>query len=244
MNLIIDIGNTRTKYSVYDSHQEIFTDAIDFCTIERIKQLKVDFPLIKNAILSASGHVPDGITRDCEKLFNFFFEFNTTSPLPFISEYKTLATIGLDRLAGIAGAQLLFPEKNVLVIDAGTAITYDLKTKYNIHKGGNISPGLKMRFKSLHDYTHALPLVETTETMNLLGLSTREAILNGVVQGILSEIEGTIELLDPIYEELTIILTGGDAPFFEIKLKRTIFAVQNLVSQGLNTILNYNVSNT
>ncbi len=241
MNLIIDIGNTRTKYSVFDKDIEVFSDAVSICNIDRIRQLKSDFPKISNAIISSTGLLPEGIIDGCKKIFNFFLKFNPSTPLPFSSDYKTPTTIGADRLAGIAGAQKKFPDKNVLIIDAGTAITFDLKTKTNIHKGGNISPGLKMRFKSLHEYTHALPLVEATDISGYLGLSTREAILNGVILGMMSEIEGTIDLLSPIYEDLTIILTGGDAPFFEIRLKRTIFVIQNLVSQGLNSILNYNV---
>jgi type III pantothenate kinase len=243
MNLIIDIGNTRIKFVVFDGTDEKYSKAFANISFETVKQLKNKFPEIKYSIISATGNVPDGFIEQCKSIIDFVLEFNSTTPLPFISEYLTPATIGLDRLAGIAGAQLLFPGKNVLVIDLGTAITYDLKTIRNIFPGGNISPGMKMRFRALHQFTHKLPMIEPSDRTNHLGNSTDTAILNGVINGIRYEIEGMIAETERNYEDLTIIFTGGDASLFDNKLKKTIFVVQNLVSLGLNSILKYNAPN-
>lgn len=242
MNLIIDIGNTRTKYAVFDSNNEIFTLAIDSCNFDTVEQLKTKFTEIKKVIVSSTGNIPDGFIANCKTAFDYVLEFSQNTPLPFKSEYATPATIGLDRLAGMAGAHLLYPDKNVLVIDLGTAITYDVKS-YSTHKGGNISPGMQMRFKALHHFTHKLPLVQPSEKTNLIGNSTESAILNGVINGIRYEIDGMIDETERNYEDLTIILTGGDASLFDNKLKKTIFVVQNLVSLGLNSILIYNAPN-
>jgi type III pantothenate kinase len=241
MNLIIDIGNTRTKYAIYKDKAEIFTDFSINTSVENLNKIKINYPAIKKTIICATGPVTGYFLDECRNLFHPILEFNQQTMLPFKCLYKTRETIGLDRLAAVAGAKYLYPDKNVLIIDAGTAITYDLKTKSNEFPGGNISPGLTMRFKALHNFTHKLPLVELSKNATLLGNSTQQAILNGVVNGAVLEIDGMIGLTEKIYEDLTIILTGGDAPFFDYMLKKTIFVVQNLVSIGLNTILNYNV---
>jgi type III pantothenate kinase len=240
MNLVIDIGNTRTKYAIFKDTTEIFSESSTDNLVERISRLKIKYPEIEKAILSATGVVKSSYADACKHMFDLFLEFSPQTPLPFSCLYKTRETIGPDRLAAIAGAKVLYPAKNVLVIDAGTAITFDLKTGTNEYPGGNISPGLSMRFKALNQFTHKLPLVEPSTTSTLLGDTTQQAILNGVVNGAVLEIDGMIDLLEKIYEDLTVILTGGDAQFFDHMLKKRIFVVQNLVSLGLNSILNYN----
>jgi type III pantothenate kinase len=244
MNLIIDIGNSRTKFAVFDNNVELYAEAFQDCTFGKVKELKQKFPAIDKSIISATGQLPEGFIENCKSVVEFVFVFNSAVPLPFKSEYSTPQTVGLDRLAGIAGAQALFPRKNVLVIDMGTAITYDIKTSEEIYPGGNIAPGMHMRFKALNQFTHKLPLVEPSGNTTLIGDSTNSAILNGVINGIRYEIEGMIAECERNYEDLTIILTGGDAPLFDYKLKKTIFVVQNLVSVGLNSILNYNAPNS
>ncbi len=240
MNLIIDIGNSRTKISVFDNEKEVFNTSEPFSNFTNIEIIQKKYD-IKRCILSASGHIPEGFCKKLDHSFDYLLTFDQRTPLPFESNYKTPESIGLDRLAGIAGANVLFKSEDVLIIDAGTAITFDVKDKNGIHLGGNISPGMQMRFKALHNFTEKLPLVRANNDVGLLGLTTNEAILDGVVNGIIYEMEGYMNRLSDNYDNLTVILTGGDAHFFVNKLKKTIFVVRNLVCTGLNSILLYNV---
>lgn len=245
MNLVIDVGNTRTKISIFDNSSEIYSGSYSEFLVTDVETLKQKFNPIHQAILSSTGKPEESLIQRLPTLFKHFLEFNNSTPLPFISEYKTLETIGLDRLAAIAGAQFLYPKKNILIIDTGTAITYDFLSSSGNHKGGNISPGMKIRFKALHTFTYRLPLVEQhVLPVSELGDSTRQAILNGVITGILHEIKGYIRHFSSFYEDLTVLLTGGDAEFFAIKLKNSIFVVHNLVQTGLNIILKHNVEKT
>lgn len=241
MNLVIDIGNSRTKVSIFEKDIEVFYESYQKFQPEDLLKISDNFTSIQNSIISSTSFYSDELINEVRKISNTCIDFSSSTPLPFKTEYKTPETIGLDRLAAIAGAQYLKPNKNLLIIDAGTAITYDLVTADNVHLGGNISPGMMMRFKALHTFTQRLPMIEPQPDISILGLSTDEAILNGVVQGLINEIDGYINSFSLIYEDLTVLLAGGDAHFFEIKLKNSIFVIQKLVQTGLNIILKYNV---
>ncbi len=241
MNLTIDIGNTRTKIALFNKNSEIHSEIYQKLDIDDLKKIKKQYHAIQNIIISSTSKYNKKFIEQARQLFKVCIEFTSHTPLPFTTEYKTRETIGLDRLAGIAGAQNLFPNKTILIIEAGTAISYDLLISDSIHKGGNISPGMMMRFKALNAFTHRLPLVSPHNNISPLGVSTDQAILNGVINGIQYEIDGCIDHFRLIYEDLTVLITGGDAEFFEIKLKNSIFVVQNLVQTGLNIILNHNV---
>ena len=151
-------------------------------------------------------------------------------------------TLGRDRLAAAVGATVLYPGRNVLIVDFGTAVTIDLVTADATFRGGCISPGMKTRFRALHDYTAKLPLCAATESEELAGLTTRQAIELGVMNGIAFEIEGYAARMRSQIEDLCVIFTGGDANFFVKRIKNTIFANCNLVFCGLNRILEYNAS--
>jgi type III pantothenate kinase len=148
----------------------------------------------------------------------------------------------MDRIAGVCGAIQLFPGSNNLVIDAGTCITYDFVDEMAQYHGGGISPGLNMRFKAVHTFTAKLPLVSAKAGVDLIGTTTETSIQSGVINGLLSEIEGTIGRYAVKFPGLKVILCGGDAGFFENQLKATIFAVPDLVLFGLNSILIHNVN--
>jgi type III pantothenate kinase len=135
------------------------------------------------------------------------------------------------------GANYLYPDRNLLVIDAGTAITYDVVNSANNYVGGNISLGMDMRFKALHAFTSKLPLVASEHEAPLTGGDTREAIWSGVVNGLTYEIDGFIESFSAIYPKLLVFLTGGNAKYFEKRIKYCNFVVPNLLSLGLNRIL-------
>ena len=243
MNLIIDIGNTRIKAAIFNGSDLIYDGIFETDPILSIAELLLAYPNINKAIVSSTGRGIPELNELIQEKVNTFILFNQKTPVSFSTVYETPESIGLDRLAAVAGAHNMFPKKNILIIDAGTAITYDIITQAGIHLGGNISPGLSMRAKALHEYTERLPLVPMNGETSLFGKNTFDAISNGIINGLVYEIESTILQSQSIYEDLTVLLTGGDAEFFEIKLKKTIFVVSNLVSKGLNIILNHNVEN-
>ena len=124
--------------------------------------------------------------------------------------------------------------------DAGSAITFDFINEKGIYEGGNISPGMQMRFKSLNTFTGKLPLVSHKESNILFGDTTETAIRSGVQNGIIYEIDHTINLFKEFYNNLKVIITGGDAEFFDKKLKNSFFVHFNLISLGLNRVLQHN----
>jgi len=163
------------------------------------------------------------------------------TPLPIKNNYQTPETLGKDRLAAVTGAYQLYPGQNVLVIDAGTAVTYDFINHKGEYAGGSISPGLTMRFRALHTFTTRLPLLQAEEISYLTGCNTRESILSGVMNGLRIEIDGIIDQYSILWPSFQVILTGGDAKYFEKILKNSIFASPNLVITGLKLILDYNL---
>jgi type III pantothenate kinase len=167
-------------------------------------------------------------------------ELSALTNIPVTNFYKTPDTLGKDRLAGIVAAHSLYVKENVLVIDAGTCITYDLITTKGEYYGGSISPGLNMRFKALHTFTEKLPLVSLLNFEELIGTDTNTSILSGVINGLIAETDAIIERYKELYSALKIIICGGDAQFLVDRLKNSIFAVPELVLIGLNEILDYN----
>jgi type III pantothenate kinase len=162
------------------------------------------------------------------------------SRLPFTTRYTTPETLGTDRIAALAGVATLYPNADVLVIDAGSCITYDFMDTHATHHGGAISPGVLMRFRALHEFTGRLPHVSSESTGDLLGQTTAEAIQSGVRHGVLAEIQGLIERYTALHPKLKTVITGGDAPWIEANLKTQIFGAPDLVLYGLNSILELN----
>lgn len=243
MNLVIDQGNTVCKLAVFDSGNLLWRETKSEPAIPFLKEIMADYPEISAGILSSVGMFDPEIQAFLKKILKTFIILDATTPLPIVNNYSSKDTLGYDRIADAVGAFSLFPGNNVLIIDAGTAITIDLLTSKGEFYGGNISPGLDLRFKSLHNFTKKLPLVEKESVYPLLGRSTREAILAGVINGVTFEIEGYIDMLKSEFIDLKIILTGGDIKYFDKKLKNSIFANSNLNLTGLNRILEYNVEN-
>ncbi len=240
MELIVDIGNTYTKIAVFEGNTIIHserTEAFEHAAIDAIFE---KFPGISASIISSVKEAPSGMRNYIETYCKCIL-LDVNTPLPFINQYKS-DTLGNDRIAAVAGALALYPNKNVLVIDAGTCITYDLITSDKNYLGGSISPGIKMRFKAMHTFTSQLPLVEPeleSETA-LVGDSTQKAILSGVHQGVLAEVDGIITDHKSQFPDLLIILSGGDHNYFDKYLKNNIFALPNIVWVGLKKILDFN----
>lgn len=237
-NLIIDIGNSRTKYGLFLGDdlqsQGVFSDdpTIDLQHLAYNQK-------VKNIIISSTGIEAESIRK------TFATDFRTLvldheTPLPFRVDYETPETLGRDRLAAVAGAQHLFPGQTCLVVDAGTCITYDLLTADGVHLGGNIAPGIRMRLQAMHTFTARLPEIEAGAWSDLVGKSTETALRNGAQWGVRFELEGYIREWEARFPHLRVIVTGGDALFFEKILKREIFVNSHLVLIGLNQILKYN----
>jgi type III pantothenate kinase len=165
---------------------------------------------------------------------------NHLLPLPIQINYKTPETLGVDRIAAVCGAIDIFPNRSSLVIDAGTAITYDFIDGHGNYEGGAISPGIEMRFEALHTFTERLPLVTKNGDLTLIGNSTETCIRSGVLNGVVAEMEGIINNYKQLYPDLGVVLCGGNSFFFENRLKPTIFATPDLVLSGLNRILLHN----
>lgn len=242
MNLTIDMGNTRVKYAVFDSDAVVFDGCSEEFAESDLEKILSAYPGITQAIVATTRGSVDETVALLRSRIGHCLRLSSQLPLPIHNDYATPETLGEDRLAAAVGAASLYPGSHLLIVDFGTAITIDEVTAAGVFRGGNISPGVQMRFRALHDYTAALPLCESCDDQTLLGRSTVEAIRQGVMNGIAFEIEGYIARLTQEIGSLSIIFTGGDAKFFVKRIKNTIFAHCDLVFLGLNRILEYNAS--
>ena len=184
MNLTIDMGNTRVKYAVFDGGTVVSdgcSEEFDEAVIDRILAAH---PGITQAIVATTRGPVDDTVALVRRRIGRCLRLSPQLPLPIRNGYTTPETLGEDRLAAAVGAASLYPGRNLLIVDFGTAITIDQVSADGVFRGGNISPGVQMRFRALHDYTAALPLCESCEDQTLLGRSTVEAIRQGVMNGI------------------------------------------------------------
>lgn len=233
MNAVIDIGNTQIKVGVFTLSNPLSVSVISpNQLLEFVKTNKIKRALISNVSQSSK------FLAQLKNVLQHLVLFTHEIPIPISSNYATLQTLGVDRLAACVGARK-YTKENVLVIDAGTCITFDVLTKENVHLGGIISPGIQMRLKAMHTFTRNLPLVGAKPTP-LLGNSTEKCLQSGAVNGTFSEIKGLIQQFLEQYEDLCIIIGGGDAEFFDKNLELDTFVVPNLAIEGLHTIFNYN----
>ncbi len=244
MNLVLDIGNTRSKVFLFSGGEILERSGHRKISSSYLKAFLEGHPQVRNAILTATGTTPAGILAVLEDLPGLFLQLGPDTPLPIRNRYRSKETLGYDRIAGVVEAHARFPQNDVLVIDAGTALTFDLITAAGDFLGGNISPGLQMRFRALAGQTRRLPLVSPDEEYPEVGTTTGEAIRAGVIQGMVAEIDGTIDRFAGKRQEMKTILTGGDAFFFDKKLKNSIFVLPYLTAHGLNRILEFNVQET
>lgn len=242
MNLCIDVGNTRVKMAIFDSDNKMqnlqFSDDLEKAVLLAILK-KYN---CKNAILSSVRGKHKEIQSFLSGQLKAVFFLDANLPIPIQNEYKTPQTLGKDRLAAVVGATQLLPNQNVLVVDAGTCITYDFITKKAIYKGGNILPGVNMRLKSMAHFTAQLPLVKPQKLNSFVGQTTKTAMQTGVLYGVLHELSGFRVQYETKYGNIEVIVTGGDTSYFESQFKNKIFAQPNLVFIGLNKILNYNIN--
>lgn len=240
MNLIIDIGNTVAKLAVFDGDEliEVLRGSNHSLDCMRIlcNKYKIDRCIIASVITLSNT-----IKRQLAAVTFPVLELNYKTPVPVTNNYKTPETLGMDRLAAVVGANYIKPQRNLLVIDAGTALTFEFIDEKAQYWGGNISPGIYTRFKALSACCDKLPLIEKNGETPEFGFNTETAIRTGVIKGIEFEIAGYISQMQKKYPDLLVFLTGGDKFSFDTNLKSIIFADRFLVLKGLNRILNYNV---
>lgn len=239
-NLCIDIGNTRIKMGWFNGTALLSSASLLRTEITQIKTFLTNHT-VENIIYSTVAESLPRVVVDSTPVSARVLELSTDLKLPVILRYQTPETLGLDRLAGVIGAQALYPDTHCLIIDAGTCITYDFLTAEGIHLGGNISPGWQMRLDAMQYYTARLPRPASKVPEYWVGNDTETALQNGAFWGLNLEIQGYIDQWAAEYPAINVLLTGGDADFFAKKLKSEIFVNQNLVLWGLNKTLNYNV---
>ena len=243
MNLVLDLGNSYGKIAVCDDKQVIESATYEKISSREIAYFHTRYKELSGVIISSVVNYSREIIDYLGNLYHLCIELDQSTSIPLVNRYRTPETLGYDRIAAAVGAYTIYPETNVLVIDAGTAITYDIVTSEGEFIGGNISPGLEIRFKSLNKYTTRLPhLDRPDEKPPLVGSSTKEAIQSGIVNGLLFEMDGFIETISQEYPQLQVVLTGGDANYFVGKLKSSIFVDLNLNLIGLNRILEHNAT--
>lgn len=238
MNIVIDYGNSSAKVGIFDEHR--LTAKYTFAHREELRRFLENFSgdcLIISSVNEDSETVAGWAIQVPKK-----FILTSSLPLPVKVEYSSPETLGVDRIAAVCGAYAEFKGNNCLVIDAGTCITYELLTEDGVYHGGAISPGLRMRFKAMNAFTARLPLVDPVDAPPLTGDSTVSCMQSGAVLGVIDEIDGMIGRYSEKYPGIKAILCGGDTPFFENKLKASIFASPELVLGGLNSILLHNAN--
>jgi type III pantothenate kinase len=243
MLLTIDIGNTRIKYAVFEHdtvvENNFFLKSDLLSTVEKLLN---QYKNITDGIISSVGSVEKEAFSTFENQINVHF-ITITFDFPFQNKYATPLTLGIDRMVLSAGAVLLFSNQNKLIIDAGTCITYDFVDANNCYLGGAISPGIRLRYESIHKYTANLPLLKKELPEKFIGNTTATSIHSGVINGVTHEIDGFINQYKEQYSNFIIILTGGDADFLAKRLKNTIFANSNFLLESLNQIFQYKIKN-
>ncbi len=241
LNLVIDIGNSLTKIAIFDNRTLVEVQTLESVNIDSFRSFLAERQ-IDNAIISSVKEEIEELEILLQSSCSYF-RFGVDLQLGINNQYKTPKTLGLDRLAAIVGAEALFSGKNSLIIDAGSCITYDFIDDQQNYMGGSISPGINMRFKSVHAFTHRLPLLEADVNFNdSHGTDTRSSILSGIQNGVYYEVLGFIQSYASRFLDLNVVLCGGDVKFFDTRLKSSIFAdavktESNLVLIGLNEVI-------
>jgi type III pantothenate kinase len=241
MIIVIDIGNTSIKIAVMD-HWNVYkakrTDVGSFTAdLQRLQEV---YPEITEVALCNVGKFPKELLQYLKIKFETVFEVSQNIQLPFNNHYQSL-TLGNDRIALVAGALYLSNKtKPILVIDAGTCVTYDFINEDKNYYGGAISPGLKLRYESLHNFTANLPLLTPERVKEIIGNSTETSIHSGVINGLSLEIKGVIKRYRKSHNDLEVFITGGDSELLVKQLKNRFFATPFLMLHGIYYLFLFN----
>lgn len=238
--LTIDIGNTRAKITLFHNEAIIARFHQATLSINWLETLFEQYP-IRAAILSTVVENTEAAEAWLAERI-FFIKLDHKTPIPIKNAYQTPETLGKDRLAAAVGAFVLYPHQNCLVVDAGTCITYEFVGAEGVYKGGNIAPGLAMRFRSMHEFTAKLPLVQKQRLDGFIGFNTETAMRTGAQLGLCLEIEGFLRLYEAQFGTVQLLLTGGDAEIIAQSIDRIGFINKDIVLIGLYKILDYNAN--
>jgi type III pantothenate kinase len=241
MIIAMDIGNTSIKIAVMDHFNIYITKRSNLSSFTTDLQDLLDiYPDVNELAMCNVGKLPKELLQYLKVKFQTVFEVNSSIQLPFNNHYQSL-TLGNDRMALVAGA-LCLSEKNkpLLVIDAGTCVTYDFVDQDKNYYGGAISPGLKLRYESLHNFTANLPLLEPQQVKEIVGNTTETSIHIGVMNGLSLEIKGVIKSYEKSHKDLEVFITGGDSELLIKQLKNRFFATPFLMLQGIYNLYLFN----
>lgn len=236
--ICLDFGNTRLKCAVFDGDAILEIVSLPDDVLPAIESIIEKYSPESALLSSVIAHDPRIETLLSQRMR--FHKLGHLSRLPVTTPVRKPETIGADRLALVSAAAELSPGRNNLVIGLGTAITYNFLNKRKEFLGGGISPGMELRFRALRDHTALLPMVEKNWNFPLIGYDTRTNILSGVILGMAGEIDRMIDLYHEKFANLNVMITGGDALYFEHHLKNRIFADPDLLFKGLHAISKLN----
>ena len=237
-SICFDFGNTRLKAAIFINKDLQKVHVFEQANIESITALLQAWKPEKTILASVIHH-----DKEIETLLAQNSKFHLLGPktqINFTTPVGKPETIGAERIALITAAVDQFPNQHNLVIALGSCITYNFVNKQHEFLGGSISPGMQMRFKSMHDLTALLPMVEASSEFPLIGYDTKTNLLSGVILGIAAEIDGIIAAYEQKFANFNVLLTGGDICYFAPHLKKRIFADQNLIFKGLYAICEKN----
>lgn len=239
-NLTIDQGNTRTKMALWQNGAMVRTFLFENSDAFQLSEI-VSYEIDK-AIVCSVCSTTESIVAELRPRVGEMIELSSDTSLPVLIDYVTPKTLGMDRLAAAVGAYSLeeCKNRNILICDLGTALTFDLVSADGHYKGGNISAGMNMRLKALHSFTAKLPLIEiaTDEyTFPTWGQTTDGALIAGAVRGVASEV---MYYRNMAGEGAVVVLTGGDANLISSLLDFTPVIEPNLVHKGLHAIIEFN----
>ncbi len=237
-HLVLDIGNTHTKYGYFEAGKLLDSGLCTHWDSNEWDLFHQQTPFTKvlvGTVGAITKQILSLLPKSCDVVF-----IDDTTQYPFSSAYDNIHALGTDRRAGLAGAMLTHPNTSVLIIDAGSCITYDYLDASGHHAGGAISPGRGMRYSALHMFTANLPLLDPIDTIPEMGISTATSMSLGVEAGVVAEIHAQIEAFSKKFGNFTIILTGGDANFLIKNIKYPIFASDDLILSGLQHLLMFN----
>jgi type III pantothenate kinase len=243
ISIAIDLGNTNQKVALYNGDLNVATGIfarLSPAILQNfIDQHSPNSGPPTSAILATVVDIQGELLQYLKTNYHFI-QLKAGLPLPIEIEYKTPQTLGSDRIAAAVAASNRAGACASLSITAGSCIIYDFVDQHKVYHGGAISPGLEMRMKALNTFSKKLPLVTAQPFDDLIGRTTNESILSGVLNGIAHEIDGFIDNFRQKYPEIIVFMSGGDLNYFDKRLKNNIFAVPNLVLEGLNKIILFN----
>lgn len=237
MHLAVDIGNSRIKWARFEGQNVLESGMLPETDLKALVGL-LNYHEKDDTSISSVVKLSDEVLDACKKHEVLLIDHSTSFPIE--NDYQTPKTLGIDRICSAIGAKSLFPADPVLVIDIGTCVKYEFIAKNNVYEGGNISPGLQMRYSALNNYTSKLPALKPEKTVGPIGKSTEQALRLGVQQGMLFEIQAMISTMETLHPGMKTVGTGGDLPFFVNDLKTHIFADLLLVLRGINEIYLHN----